>query len=281
MKSRHEFLQNEIEKFLPNEKIGLIATKNREGLPHISLITSLLALSPRRMAFGEFSNGLSKKHVAERPETGFLIMTMDRKMWRGKARWTGSKREGDEYVMFNEKPMFRYNTYFGINTVHYLDLVETTAEEALPLGAVARGALLTRLAKGGAATGKPDRILRTRGQEMFNDLATLKFLAYVGDDGFPALIPVIQCQAADSRRLAFTASAYGDELAGIPRGKVTAVFALTLKMEDLLVRGTYNGITRTRGIKIGTLDIDWVYNSMPPAHGQVYPEVPLSPVTSF
>jgi hypothetical protein len=29
------------------------------------------------------------------------------------------------------------------------------------------------------------------------------------------------------------------------------------------------------------LDIDWVYNSMPPSHGQIYPEVELEAVTDF
>ena len=32
---------------------------------------------------------------------------------------------------------------------------------------------------------------------------------------------------------------------------------------------------------LGTVDIEWVYNSMPPAHGQIYPEVPLEPVIEF
>ena len=35
------------------------------------------------------------------------------------------------------------------------------------------------------------------------------------------------------------------------------------------------------GIQTGIVDIDWVYNSMPPAHGQIYPPVPLIPVTEW
>jgi hypothetical protein len=29
--------------------------------------------------------------------------------------------------------MFRYNTYFGINTVHYMDLIETSESQDLPM----------------------------------------------------------------------------------------------------------------------------------------------------
>jgi len=60
-----------------------------------------------------------------------------------------------------------------------------------------------------------------------------------------------------------------------------ALFAMTMQMEDILMRGTYNGIRRYRGVRLGTMDITWAYNSMPPAHGQIYPETELKPVTDF
>jgi hypothetical protein len=52
-------------------------------------------------------------------------------------------------------------------------------------------------------------------------------------------------------------------------------------MEDVLVRGIFNGYCRYRGVNLGTLDIDWVYNSMPPNHGRIYPPVPLERVVNF
>jgi len=48
-----------------------------------------------------------------------------------------------------------------------------------------------------------------------------------------------------------------------------------------LVRGTFNGFKKTLLGKVGTVDIDWVYNPMPPAVGQVYPEIPLRTVIDF
>ena len=60
-----------------------------------------------------------------------------------------------------------------------------------------------------------------------------------------------------------------------------AVFAITMGMEDVLVRGIYRGISRYRFLNMGIIDIDWVYNSMPPCHGRIYPEVALEPVVNF
>ncbi len=69
----------------------------------------------------------------------------------------------------------------------------------------------------------------------------------------------------------FSPLAYGDELEAIPAGACLAVFGVTLKMEDVLMRGTYAGIRRLCGIRCGQLEVDWVYNPMPPVPGRVYP----------
>ena len=177
--------------------------------------------------------------------------------------------------------MFRYNTYFGINTVHYLDLSETSGSQALPMPKIILSAMLTKLAKAAAATGLKDRILKPFAEDLFNQLGSLKFIAYVGPEEFPVIVPVIQCQAADSRRLAFSPFAFSDELKRIPKETPVAVFGLTMGMEDVLIRGIFRGYQRTIGLTLGTIDIEWVYNSMPPAHGQIYPEVALQPITDF
>ncbi len=278
---RTYFTEQEIKAFEPAEKIGLVASVNPEGLPHISLITSIMAPEPSRLTLGQFCKGLSKQYIQLNPNVSFLIMTMEKRMWRGRARWTHLRQEGPEYERYNEIPMFRYNTYFGINTVHYLDLIETSEGEALPMKEIVLSAMLTKFLKKRFATGNRERILKPFAEGLFNQLDALKFIAYVGENGFPVIIPVIQCQAADSRRLAFCPMAFKKELRRIPAGTTVALFGLTMKMEDVLVRGPFQGYARAMGIAIGTMDLEWVYNSMPPAHGQIYPEVPLAPVVDF
>ncbi len=100
-------------------------------------------------------------------------------------------------------------------------------------------------------------------------------------EGFPVIVPVIQCQAAGSRRLAFSPLAYGDELAPIKQGMQVAVFGMSMQMEDVLVRGTFLGYDRVRLQRLGVIELEWVYNSMPPTPGQIYPPVELKPVVNF
>ncbi len=279
--TKKQFTEDEIKAFKPEEKIGIVASVTPEGLPHVSLITSIQAATSTVVTIGEFCKGKSKEYIQKNNQIGFLIMTLDRKVWRGKARWTHLKKEGPEFEAYNNLTMFRYNAYFGIHTVHFFDLVETYGQEGLPLGSIVLSSLMTKWAKSGVKTAIQDRILKPFAEGIFNRLDALKFIAWISDDGFPLIVPVLQCQAADSRRLAFSSLAYRKELKTIPKGAHVAVFGLTMKMEDVLIRGTFNGFSTSRFTEVGSVDINWVYNSMPPCHGQIYPEIPLMPVVEF
>ncbi len=275
------FNQEEIETFKPAEKIGLIACVNPDEEVHMTLITSIMASSSNQLTLGQFCTGRGKWFIQENNKLSFLIMTLDKEYWRGKARWTHKRLDGKEYEIYNEMPMFRYNSYFGVNTVHYLDLIETSERKTLPMSKIIPAVLATKLAKSSAKTGSSDRILKPFAEDLFNDLGSLKFISYLGDDGFPVIIPVIQCQAADSKRLAFSTIAFKDELMAIPTHSQVAIHCLNMKMQSVLVRGKFKGYKRLRGIMTGTLDIEWVYNSMPPIHEQIYPKIDLKPVESF
>jgi hypothetical protein len=113
-------------------------------------------------------------------------------------------------------------------------------------------------------------------RSLLDRIGNLKFLAYVASDGYPEIVPVLQAQTADSDRVIFSFAADGDELAAIPPGAPVAVFGMALSMEDVLVRGSYS-----RRVGLGTVRADWVYNPMPPVPQQIYPELPLEPVTAF
>jgi hypothetical protein len=278
MNSENRFSTDDMKALEPCEKIGLLATVDPEGKPHITLITSIQPVGENKLAFGEFSWGLSKYYVRKNPECGFLMMTLDKSLWRGRAIWTGAAGEGPEYIMFNEKPMFRYNTYFGINTVHYLDLKSGGAREGLPMFNIIKSVILTSLSGESIRNKNDEEPLNLPGRSFFNSLSSLKFLAYVDSDRFPVIIPVIQCRAADSGLVKFSTAVYKDELKKIPDGAECAVFAMTLDMESVLVRGRFTGIKRRGMVKTGEVEISWVYNSMPPVHGQVYPPVPLEAV---
>jgi hypothetical protein len=130
--------------------------------------------------------------------------------------------------------------------VTWMDLMETYGRESLPLLQIGLGSILTKAAKSAAKQeSRAERILKPWAEGLFNRLNAIKFLSYVGDDGFPAIIPLIQCQAADSTRLVFSPLAYHEELSVLQQGSSVAVFGLTMDMEDVLVRGVLPGLEGT------------------------------------
>jgi len=109
----------------------------------------------------------------------------------------------------------------------------------------------------------------------------LKFVSYVGADGYPVVIPAIQAQAAGAGQILFSMGAYKHDLEAIPPGATVAVFGMSLNMEDVLMRGKFQGIRRVGGVRCGRVAVNWVYNPMPPTPQQIYPPIAVKPVTAF
>ena len=93
---KNEFSPEDIKGFEPSMKVGLMASINDEGLPHITLLTSMQANSPKELIVGQFTNGASKKFIQKNHNIAFLVMTFEKIMWRGKATWTHLAKEGPE-----------------------------------------------------------------------------------------------------------------------------------------------------------------------------------------
>jgi hypothetical protein len=275
------FSENDIHETQPAMKVGLLATVTPEGLPHVTLLSSLMACGANQLCFGQFTEGTSKAHLLTDPHAGFIIMSLDKNLWRGKASYTHSVKSGPEYDYYNNVPMFRYNAYFGVHTVHYFDLVSQSGKLPLPMNQIIFAAVKTLLSRtlGRKRAEKP--VLNAWTRAFLNKIDNLKFLSYIGTDGFPVIIPAIQAQCLDAQHVLFSKSVYADELLAIPAGVPMAVFNMALTMEDVLLRGKYLGIQRVGGIKAGMVEVDWVYNPMPPVPGQVYPPVELNAVTQF
>ena len=275
------FTEQDIQNFLPEMKIGLLGTVNPQGEPHLTLISSIIASSPTQMAFGQFIEGVSKDYIRQNPKVGFLIMGLNKHLWTGKASFTHTAKAGKEYDFYNNIPMFRYNAYFGVHTVYYMDLVGQSGESALPMNTIIWAAMLSMMARTLGRLPQERQVFNAWTRGFLNKIDNLKFLSYVAEDGHPVIIPSIQAQTLDAGRVLFSTAVYGEALRAIPAGCRLAVFGMSLSMEDVLMRGTYQGIRRIGGVQCGVVDVDWVYNAMPPVPGQVYPPVPLQAVKEF
>jgi hypothetical protein len=252
-------------------KLGLLATISPMGEPHISLISSMQTLE-EQLIWGEFVHGLSKINLKTNPKCGFLVINAEKQWWKGKALHKEVRETGPEYEMFNNQPLFRYNSYFGIGKVHYMDIMEFSGKQSLPLGEIVTG-WLSGLAVKGLAKGCPDGIDKIGGLSVSlakNPMAP-KFLSYVGEDGYPEMIPVVQSVLKDKGRLLIPHTAYKSALEKIKAGTKAAMFLVDLDLTSVLFQGVYAGKEKKMGVTYGIFDIEKVYNSMVPVPGYIYP----------
>lgn len=275
------FETTDIEAFRPAMKIGLLASITDEGLPYITLFASLMASGTQQICLGKFVEGNSFDYFQNNPKIGWMIMSLHKELWRGKATYTHNLKSGKEFDFYNNVPMFRYNAYFGIHTVYYFDLLNQSGKSNLPMNKIIFAAIKTLLSRIFFKKNTLAPVMNSWTCNLFNKIDNLKFLSYIGKDGYPVIIPVIQAQAADSETLVFALGPYKNELLAIPEGVPMAVFGMCLDMTDVLVRGKYLGLHQIGLNKCGVLKIDYVYNPMPPVPGQVYPPIKIEAVEDF
>jgi len=246
-------------------KVALVGTTDDDGCPHLTFLASLQGLGEDKLTFGQFCVGLSKEHLLQRPDCAFLALTADMRWLRGSAHYTHTARTGPEFDMYNNKPLFRYNAYFGVNTVWYLDLLDISGVQKLPMLKIASGALLSRACAPFAAQNVKSA-LSPFGKALFAGIGFPKFLCYGAAEGL-SIVPVVQAAPAGTDRVAIFGRPYGEELKTLAPGMKVCVMALNLDMQSVLVKGTYSG---KKGAHV--VEIERVYNSMPPASGYIYPK---------
>lgn len=267
----------DIKAFDKTEKLGLIATVDKSGDPHLSLITTLMAKDEKTMIAGQFAQGISKENMLARPKSGFAIVTLDKKFWTGFVKWTHMLTEGEEYIRYNNMPMWRFNTYFGIEKVFYGDLVGISDKAALNILGIAVNWLRLKLCQSSLKSKEQKEILRPFSVKIFGDVNNPKFASFINADGYPTVVPAVQAIAVGKDRIAFTAAPYKEGFQGLKAGARVAVFCCTMEMESVLVKGSFSGFKNGMGI----IDIDRVYNSMPPVPRYIYPYEENSEVTEF
>ena len=273
--------------FDSDSKIGLLSTISGDGYPHITLISSISVKDSSTLMWGQFSQGLSKDNLRENPKSGFLVVSPDQFWWTGKALYSGNSVNGEDFDYFNNKPIFRYNSYFGFGKVHYEKLIDVSVGEKLPLLKIALGFLASGALKrkhtaqlngsiDSQCTPNENGKIPPYGIKLASGLACLKFISFVDTDGFPRIFPCMQGQIVNSEILVFSSFPYGDLLGQIPSGAKTAIFLANLSLESLLLQGRWYKLERNGGFKNACFETDKVYNSMLPIGGYIYPpeEIP-------
>jgi len=282
---KSEISEEGIEFTQPDVMLKLVSTIDERGWPHVTLISSNRAISKGKIVWGAFTEGLSKKYVKQRPKQGIFYMTaaMPFKFLQAKVDFTHTTKEGPDLDHFNQTQLMRYFTYVRTHTAYYNDIVAATPVRNLSLFGIVKGIIKDIIGKGGAKTKFVEKRLNVIGHKLFSAPIAVRVISYIDpNDGYPTMIPTIQLQAADRNRLVFPPSVLKEDLYRIPANSKVAVFGMNFDFYNQVVKGTFTGFRKFRGIKFGVIEIEEIYNSTPPVPRVIYPKVESIPkVTDF
>ncbi|MHA1777740.1 MAG: hypothetical protein DRO88_07200 [Promethearchaeia archaeon] len=258
-----------------------VATIDPQGYPHITMITSNKATSPSVLKWGEFTTGQSKSNVVKNPKQGFLYMTaeMPFQFLQVKGELESISTDGEDAADFNQISLFRYNTYMRIYRTFFNRIIQARKIRNISLFGIVRGILANlNPFQFKAKTGDYEERLEPVGIRLFSGPIFPKFISYIDTDGYPVIIPCFQARTVEGKRIRIPLTQFKDDLLQIPKDSKVAMFAMDFEMVTQLIKGRFLGIQR----KTGIVDIERVYNSMPPKMGEIYPnKVKVEKVEEF
>ena len=208
---------------------------------------------------------------------------MPYKFLQSKVDFTHAMVGGEDCEYFSRLKLLRYVTYVNVWRAFYSDVKAVRPIRGLGLVGLLNGIMVSPIAKGGARDKNAEKKLGKFGNKLFNGPIFPKFLSYIDQsDGYPVIIPCFQLRAPDRSKFIFTLTQFKKDFRTIKEGSKVGVFACNMDYENQLVKGTFTGFQKFRNFTCGVIDIDMIYNSMPPLSGYTYPELRVRPkVTNF
>jgi predicted pyridoxine 5'-phosphate oxidase superfamily flavin-nucleotide-binding protein len=246
-----------------------LATVSAGGAPNIVPIISIEAADAQTIIFAELMIWKTRKNLEENPQVAAAVMTRDLKVWVVKGDFAGFQKKGKYYEKLSGNDLFRYNAYTGIRSAAVIRIKKVLPAVSLPKGKLLGDLIKTRLVSLRASSQLRDKqAMPLPVSEKFRRLTGVKFLAYIDTDGYPGIIPFLSSYPVAGRRLIFGTSISGKAIGRLRSREKVAASVITPAPVAYQVKGSFQGIKRYWGIKVGIIDIDELYSASPPLPGE-------------
>lgn len=238
-----------------------LATRSADGTPNVVPVVSIKLAEdrPDTLFFGNFLLRKSIRNLEQDPRVGILVITEALQGWILQGEFLEFQRTGPYVERQMSSPLLRYNAYTGIRNAGLIRVEAVRGAFALSRLQVARDFLLTRLAALWAHP-QPGVTMPLPVRREFAKMVAVKVLAWVGNDGYPQVVPALALQPAGVGSLIWRRGTR--ELPAPPPGAPVAANILTFEAISYQARGRWTGSGRT-----GALQVQEVYAGGPPIPG--------------
>jgi hypothetical protein len=247
-----------------------MATRSAEGAPNVVPCVSIMPADdqPDTLFFGNFLLRKSIKNLQADPRLAVMVITPELKGWILKCDFVEFQRTGPYVDRQMSSNLLRYNAYTGIRNAGILRVLSVENRFTISKLQVALDYLIARL-QTRRVSGKPE-VRHPSGLEVtqvplpvrreFARMVAVKVLAWIGEDGYPRLVPALSMQPAGEH--AFVGWLGGKELPRPPAGAQAATNILTFEAISYQAKGLWQPFGRA-----GALQVQEVYAGGPPYPG--------------
>lgn len=238
-----------------------LATRNPEGVPNVVPLISILpaADKPDTLFFGNFLLRKSIQNLEQDKRVGILVVTQQLHGWMLQGDFEEFQRTGAYVDQQMSSSLLRYNAYTGIRNAGVIRVRSLRGTFRIPKLLVLRDYLLAQLARiVGTGPGDGTSIPLPVSQE-FKKMAAVKVLSWIGEEGYPVVVPALSLQPAGAHSLICWK---GLRLPEPPQGALVAANVLTAEAVSYQVKGRWAGGRRT-----GTIQTHEFYAGGPPIPG--------------
>lgn len=237
-----------------------LATRSRDGKPNVVPLISLQPAEdePDLVIFGNFLLRKSVENLKQDRRVAILVMTPDLQGWTLRANFLEFQRTGRYVERQMAGPLLRYNAYTGVRNAGLIRLLELTGSFHISRLQVLLDYLAARLAGWGGADRDGAEIARPVRRE-FCRMVAVKVLAWVGEDGYPRVVPALSLQPAGTHAMVCRRPR---NMEAPPDGAVVAANILTFEAISYQAKGTWSERGASRRIAVRE-----IYAGGPPIPG--------------
>ena len=101
-----------------------------------------------------------------------------------------------------------------------------------------------------------------------NGLLSICALSYLGEDGYPRILPLVSTALVKEGYLVFKMAGANNELADVDLPLQVAVNVITMEPTSYQVKGSLERIESHLGFRLGLIRLEEIYSAMPPLCGE-------------
>ena len=238
-----------------------LATRSAHGAPNVVPCITLQPADDQldTVFFGNFLLRKSIQNLNEDTRVGILVVTPELRGWILQCDFLEFQRTGAYVDKQMSGSLLRYNAYTGIRDAGIIRVRSVVGTFAISKLQVMTDFLRAHFA-GASESASVGVTMPYQVQSEFAKMVAVKVLAWLGDDGYPMVVPALSLQPADAQTLACYLS---PQLPRPPTGAQVATNILTFEAISYQAKGMWDMHGNT-----GKIRVQEIYAGGPPLPGE-------------